>query len=427
MSNKPRKKHEGQHKFTDLDGQEIAGGPSSGSAADAPASGAAGGDGPDRSGSVSESEDRPAAGREASGSASSRLDLNTINGTRLGTPKRSFLIVDCKCRSWVCGRCGPGFWAAVGARVMPHLGMFKRPRLLTLTVDPKKFESAQAAYESIRGRIRTLIRLAEFKKGLAVLAFHPNRPSWPHWHILVDLDDCGSWVDRDRMWHLWRDKWGCGGLDLDLKPDKFTATQAARYAISYCQHQAGVVAPWVLEAHRTPRAYELFGELRKAVHAEANARKSSEREAEPKEGEAKRRKRSAKTVAERQAACSKGSSVLLVQEFPGGRRELRYMGRLIVSPARLALAQKFGELPDVNIRTSSRELVNGTQVLEVQVLLDGEDTKAAFQHLENEAARLPFIDRERNARIDAQRPGYSEPPSEPIDWDEPFGGHDDER
>lgn len=150
---------------------------------------------------------------EGAAAAPSRLDLKTINGTALPAGK-ALVIQGNRCRSWMCPRCGPGYWAKVGDRVTPYYRLFRKARLLTLTIDRKRFESGEDAYLFIqsRGLIRRFLRLLGFKKAFGIFAFHPQAPDWPHWHLVVDLADAEGWVDLKRAWRLWRDTLGLRGL-----------------------------------------------------------------------------------------------------------------------------------------------------------------------------------------------------------------------
>jgi hypothetical protein len=229
----------------------------------------------------------------------------------------------------------------VRSRVLPHAGMFKNPRLFTATIDRKRFKSGADAYDYIRPKLRTFLRLAGFKKAFAVMAFHPKAPEWPHWHFLIDLEDCGGRVDLKRLWAIWRDKWGVGGLDLGLKPVKDgNATAAVRYIVGYCQHQAGVVGQWVLRRKRVPRAFEFYGELRAAIRA------ASGPASEPGDGAPKRRRASSmRCVGERLQDCGKGSTVMLCRRWRNGRTSFQFSGTLPVTPGRVALADAVGDLP----------------------------------------------------------------------------------
>jgi hypothetical protein len=187
--------------------------------------------------------------------------------------KQELIFVPKKCRLPWCPSCGVSYWGKVRARLKPHLHLFRRARLFTLTIDPKNFESGQQAYEIIEKKqqyIKRLLRLIGFKKAFKVLSFHkakasrPDGNEWPHWHIVVDMADVKK-VDLKQVWALWRDKWKVGGLDLQLNRNCRNAAAAVNYAISYCQHQSGAVAEWVKDCQRAPRAYEVYGELRKAI------------------------------------------------------------------------------------------------------------------------------------------------------------------
>jgi hypothetical protein len=228
------------------------------------------------------------------------------------------------------------------------------------------------------------------------------------------------------MWELWRDKWGVGGLDLDLsRNDESTATQAVRYAIRYCQHQSGVVAPWVLEMKRLPRAFELYGELREAVRRDDNGNASappttptdgpddtdgSESATDAETPQKKARTKSERTVGERMLDCGIGASVLLRRSYPDGSTYHKFLGPLPLTPGRLAIASKFGELPSLSIKRTIRTLSNGEQRVDVSLpVLDG-DYKATFDHLDRAARGLVMADlHERQTDADAMACGEDIP------------------
>lgn len=346
----------------------------------------------------------PTAGPAGAGDGSSRLDLKALNGSEPHDGGGDALLIwDCRCRSWCCPSCGPSYWSQVGARIMPHLGMFERARLLTLTVDRKHFRFGWEAYDAIRPKLRTFLRLFEFRKGFAVMAFHPKGPEWPHWHILVDLADCGPRVDLKRMWRIWRDKWGFGGLDLDVKPREESSRAAARYALSYCQHQAGVIPPWVMLGSRTPRAFEAFGELRAALRKNvpetptgepSEEPSDSDSEASPKTSEASP-KRPSRSVGDRLKDCGKGATVMLRRCFPGGGVSRLFLGRLPTRAIRLVLAEMEGKLPAVNLRHAPRTLSNGAEIVDVTVPLGPhDDPRQIFERIERAAQEIAEKDQQ---------------------------------
>lgn len=301
---------------------------------------------------------------------------------------QELVLIAKKCRAPWCPRCGKAYWGKVRARVKPFFHLFKKARLLTLTVDPKNFESGQAAYEKIKGKeqyIKRFLRLMGFTKAFKVLAFHKPKPSrpdahnWPHWHIVVDVADAGGFVNLRRMWKLWRDKWKLGGLDLQVKRKYRSAEAAINYAISYCQHQCDVVADWVADATRSPRVYEFYGDLRKAVSEHEKLDKAlRDNDIEKTELEAlpgTAFKREPTYVGDRINHCG-NSSAVLVKTTHNGSESFSYFGDLEYSPERVAL---FSKLFAVDVQTSTRTY-GDTEVLTVSIPIKQHDNP---EHLFN--------------------------------------------
>jgi hypothetical protein len=219
-------------------------------------------------------------------------------------------------------------------------------------VDPKNFSSGERAYwiiEKEQQYIKRLLRLIGFKKAFKVLAFHKRKPSrpdgneWPHWHVVVDMADVGR-IDLRRIWSLWRDKWKVGGLDLQVNRKCRNATQAVNYAISYCQHQSGVVAEWVKDSERAPRAYEVYGQLRTAVkNHEKQETEQAEADNLPESIEEEAFETSVKRdityVGDRLNHCDDGSVVLLKTTY-GHEAHYEYVSNLPYSEGQIALAGK---------------------------------------------------------------------------------------
>lgn len=326
--------------------------------------------------------------------------------------KRSDLIfVPKKCRLPWCSSCGVAYWAKVRARLLPHLSMFKRARLFTLTVDPKNFRSGQEAYLIIEKQeqyIKRLLRLAGFKKAFKVMAFHkakesrPDGNEWPHWHIVVDMADVG-WLDLKSMWKLWRDKWKVGGLDLQVNRKARNAVAAVCYAVSYCQHQSGIVAEWVKDMPRAPRAYECYGELRKALafadHVEeleyVNEVLTSDKlvhlnienvtDEEILDGFSGRE---ITYVGDRLNRCD-DSVVCFVRDIYEGEDEIvyKYIGDLPFSHGQLCLASKLGMLPVQRVVHDT----GSVQTLRLSTpLKPGDDPYEVLERLVTEISSLPF-------------------------------------
>lgn len=295
---------------------------------------------------------------------------------------QELVLIAKKCRAPWCPRCGKAYWGKVRARVKPFFHLFKKARLLTLTVDPKNFESGQAAYEKIEGKdqyIKRFLRLNGFKKAFKVLAFHKDKASrpdghnWPHWHVVVDIADAGGFVNLHRMWKLWRDKWHLGGLDLQVKRKYRSAEAAINYAISYCQHQCDVVADWVADSVRSPRVYEMYGELRKAVCEQEKLEKSlHDNDSDETELKAIRDtafKSEPTYVGDRINHCGDGSAVL-VKTSDNGHESYSYFTDLDYSPERVALLSK---LYRVDVKTSKRTY-GDTDVITVSIPIKRHDT-----------------------------------------------------
>lgn len=352
-------------------------------------------------------EGGPASGGEAACS----LDIEALKGTSYtsGIRHQTILVTGCRCRSWCCPHCCMSYWARLRELVMPHLHLFRKARLLTLTIDRSKFANGEEAHRYIEehGLIRRLIRLFKFKKAIKVLSFHPKSPDWPHWHIVVDIADCGRWVDMRRAWRLWREQWGIGRFDLQLKRKFPSAEAAARYAFGYVQHQHGTIPDWVKHCKRAPRAFESCGQLRKAIreakhqtpdlpddeHASIDdAIEAGEPDAVVEQGEAVEAEqgnehphnRTTTTVAERLSKCGRKSALIVQTTYADGGVSYRFVQQVDLSPGQIALAAKLGLISFV--KTGQHE-VGATSVLDVSLELHGRSVKDAVAKFERECKR----------------------------------------
>lgn len=315
------------------------------------------------------------------------------------------VIVAKKCRLPWCPSCGVSYWGKVRARLRPHLYLFKRARLFTLTVDPNNFASGQQAYYTIEHKeqyIKRILRLMGFKKAFKVMAFHKSKASrpdgneWPHWHVVVDLADVGR-VDLRRIWGLWRDKWKVGGLDLQVNRKCRNASAAVNYAISYCQHQSGVVADWVKDAPRAPRAYEVYGQLREAIrNHEKNqspppvepVRYDETPEADTAEQQAFDRsmQREVTYVGDRLNHCDTGSLVLLKTVY-GDSESYEFVGTLEYSEGQIMIASK---LYNVDVRRKIVKSQSGESIRLYIPLSSRDDPETVIEQLQYELDRVPF-------------------------------------
>ena len=339
-----------------------------------------------------------------------RLDQGELKGSEEGKEGRTgrkwtgLVVKGCKCKSWVCPKCGVGFWGHWRAKVMPHLAVFRQPILVTLTLSREWFADGYTAWRKVEGAgyVRRLLRLLGFKTWFKVLAFHPGVDEkgregreWPHWHIVVDMADVGGWVDLRRAHRLWR-KWGLGRvIDFGLKFRNVPAERAVGYAVRYCQHQAGVLPSWIMGMERAPRCVEVAGLLREKI-AEANPARVVQAPASgvvEDEGKSDRgRERRCSTVAERLAKCRVGGSELVRESvYPDGQRYAKWWGSLPVTPGQLVMLKNLGLIEGLRVERLEDDRSSDLRVLvECEV---GREREAIQRLADQVQAALRVVDR----------------------------------
>jgi hypothetical protein len=199
---------------------------------------------------------RPEHTRRAAGAPDGRAALASAfrlepSDSNVNLPFAGAVVVPCKCRCRTCEICGRKLGWKVRQSLLAKAEQFRDPALLTLTVDRKHFNGPEEAHTAItEGRfIARLMRLLGVFTWFWVLEFQTLSGSgWPHWHIVVDLSGCpGNCIDLRRAWHLWRDKWGLGGLDLERKRGIYESTHAIMYVTKYLAKMPDAFPLWVLE------------------------------------------------------------------------------------------------------------------------------------------------------------------------------------
>lgn len=138
-----------------------------------------------------------------------------------------------KCKSQFCPDCSLAHCVSWREKLRPALSHWDSVLMLTLTVDPAKFESPEAALRHVgeKRKISELIR-ALVRKGLlknreftCTLEFHkPEKGGWPHWHILVE----SKFIDKHKLQNCW----GLGHVWLS-KHDFKSVDHAINYATKY--------------------------------------------------------------------------------------------------------------------------------------------------------------------------------------------------
>lgn len=176
------------------------------------------------------------------------LGNNLTKDTSLGT-----IISGCSCRVRTCEKCGPRQGWEVRQNLLSKQDFWRKPGLLTLTVDRGRFLTAKAAHAAVTKGffIPRLMRLLGVRRWLWALEFQQKTgEGWPHWHLLIDLADLPEGkIDLRKAWKLWRGKWNLGGLDLTEKKVKL---QSAEHAVFYItkyltKMPTGGFPVWVLQ------------------------------------------------------------------------------------------------------------------------------------------------------------------------------------
>lgn len=248
-----------------------------------------------------------------------------------------------KCGSRVCELCGPGRGMETQRVVLGKVeaGMFKRPQMLSLTVDGNNFEGPAAAYEHVmKGEyVNRLMRVLGVKRWLWTLEFHAGSEAtgyshrgWPHWHVLMDISDRGALGPGDlkKIWRLWRDKWGLGRPDVSKERRELSPERAVRYVMKYLI-KAGYVPAWFLEGKRR-RMIQGSGAVGALVMGQRR-RKGEGGDDDPRG----RGRRAARALVERVAECRERCDVFAVDvRAETGDLQIKWVGVAEVSPADLA-------------------------------------------------------------------------------------------
>lgn len=318
---------------------------------------------------------RPAAGREAA----RRLELNTDNRTQ---DRVIFVPVQCQCRT--CPTCGPRLGWHLRQNLLGKAEEFIAPALLTLTIDRDHFADPEGAHTFVseQGRIRLLMRHLCLKRWVWVLEFQQQTGTgWPHWHILIDLGELPRRrVDLDKAWALWRDKWGIGGVDLQVRRKFPDPRHAINYITKYMMKQPHNGYPvWVLESSRKIRLLQAS----RAIGAVVRPAQAEERATPPESSAATddkpRRIRTQRRLSDRMARCKQTSNALLERTAADGSITYAHLGPVDVRPDRLAMLSRMGATrAPLIVETVERDF-DSNQVAEVRAYLPVDDKSEAIE------------------------------------------------
>ncbi len=253
---------------------------------------------------------------------------------------------------------------SVRARLLDKAREVVTPRLLTLTVDRKRFQGPEEAWRYVTEH-RLVPRLMDdlgVRWWYAGLEFQMQTgDGWPHWHVMIDLEGPKGRIDLKRAWYLWRDKWGVGGLDLGKQRDSQDAVTAVRYVTKYVVKYPKAGFPkWVMQKHRIRfvMASKAVGAL--VTQGEKVARADGTDLLPDKE----KRECNRHTLEERGVRCGQFSRVVVHSEG-----KTTWGGEVPFLPGSLAFASKLG-LITRPIRTATVEDRYGGSRLEVSIPME---------------------------------------------------------
>ncbi len=278
--------------------------------------------------------------------------------------------IELRCRSRVCAVCGPELGYRVRSRLLETVSEWKKPYMLTLTVDRRNFEGPEEALLYVNGN-RYLARLMSalgVERWLWVLEFQMRSwdergRGWPHWHLVIDLEKVKGFVNLRKAWKLWRDKWRIGGLDLGLQKRARgkSVGYILRYITKYLVKMPTEGFPaWVMRMARI----KFYQPSRTLGSITKRTERGEVKEVEVEEEEDDKPARQMRTLGERVELCGRSSSlVLYYRDSPS-----RYLGTIQLRPAALALAGSLGMVPRVQTRHGQSEWGKSWLAVGVRVL-----------------------------------------------------------
>lgn len=239
------------------------------------------------------------------------------------------------CRCVACPACGE--------RVLSDRRVWMRAvsaewdrHLVTLTIDPKRFKSAESAFEHVRTNrlVSKLMRELGVDLWISVVEFMQN--DQVHWHLMID-----GRVDAKRMWALWRDEYGCGRVDVERERH---SGALATYLSKYLS-KAPELPAWALEKERfrfvsCSRKVMGFAEYLGSCPGDGVEDEAQEQA-----------ERSHVSIGERVENCGRSSTVFTVAIGDDGKRHKRYWTSLCCSlDEAIEAVEQSGAAREVEVR-----------------------------------------------------------------------------
>lgn len=261
-----------------------------------------------------------------------------------------FAIKPCKCGCQFCPDCRVAHMVMWRERLRPVVETWEDARMLTLTIDRKKWSGPEDAYlgimasRSISEFVRKLSRkrcsLVATREFLVTAEFHPSSPEWLHWHLVVRPQ--GDWFHKpQRGWKAFGDRlskmWGHGFVDVAVRSKTASPEHAMNYLTKYIAKQDVEPPEWVLN-----RA----GNFRKFSTSRGFCGPVKKRK--PK---ATDRTNERKTAAERVASCAQKSRLVKIKRVVRdtmGKREIferqQHVGKISMAFAELLESPEFEDV-----------------------------------------------------------------------------------
>lgn len=324
-----------------------------------------------------------------------KIRENSVRGDTEDTEGEGYELRSCRCWSRACSHCAPVLGRRVTSRLLQQVSSWKHPRLLTLTVDRSLFTSPQHAYKYVT-KARLLPRLMAalgVERWVRVLEFQmmtwdERGRGWPHWHFMIDKGTRRGYVNYAKAWHLWRDEWKVGGVDvtnqkkMEGKAPAYMVTYLCKYLVKFPQEG---FPSWVMDltnvrfiqGSRSVGALVCTspGEKAEIAATEASVGATVEPEEEGSTGRLRVR-----SIRERIAGCGETSSLF------AGSSHNEYVGRLPVRSSQVAIAASRGLLKGVKLETQSDGY--GKQYMGVRIYQLRGETREEMEYRVQEAVSL---------------------------------------
>ncbi len=286
------------------------------------------------------------AAADAAGAAVAPLSRLESSDNKVTSELETIVLAEHRCRARSCSVCAIKRGWIVRQRLLARASGWKRPAVLTLTVDRGAFSSPVQAYRAVTRKklVWRLMRALGVKRWFWVLEYQQKTGNgWPHWHILIDMNDRPRGrVDLDKAWELWRGAWGVGGLDLEVREEEFHSVEhALMYITKYLMKQPeGGFPTWVLKSRHAIRFFQgcrLLGPL---------VAKCSVKRPPPVEDGQVPSRGPRRSLLDRMSECQVGRGrVFALQVDPSsGEQRAHFIGPLPCSPGRVASLVASGQL-----------------------------------------------------------------------------------